>query len=354
MVLAKASSFRMTAISPFPSRTRLIDSIGHKLPGVVLVAIITAAAYGFRQLPGMAAVSPMFSAILIGMAFANFTTVPQHALPGVDMLGKKLLRVAVALLGLQLTLTQVFDVGATGMALLATIVVATYCFTLAAGRALGVDAGLTKLLAAGTSICGASAIAAANSVERAEDGDVSYAVACVTLFGTFSIVLYPLIASALGLDAMAFGFWTGASVHEVAQVVVTGFQHGTEAGEMSVVVKLSRVLLLAPLLIAVALLAARRHRSTGSGSLAPSQILPFFVLCFILLMLANTMTLVPEAVRQPIIGLTPVVLTAALGALGLGTRFGALRERGARPLLLAALATMFISFASLMALPLLG
>lgn len=336
------------------SGANVIQSVDRMLPGCILVLIVTAAAFGFRQIPGLHAVNPMFIAILIGVTFANVTSVPRQALPGIEFLGKKLLRFAVALLGLQLTLAQVFDVGATGMLLLAAVVVSTYGFTLLAGRLLGIDPGLTRLLAAGTSICGASAIAAANAAEQAADEDVSYAIACITLFGTLAIVIYPMLASLLDMGALDFGFWTGASVHEVAQVVVTGFQRGAEAGELSVVVKLSRVLLLAPLLVTVALLVARRKRATGSVPLGPGQILPFFVLCFILLMLAHTAGLVPESARRVIVEVTPVMLTAALGALGLGTSFSALRERGSRPLLLAALATVFISSSSLLMLPLLG
>lgn len=325
------------------------------LPGVTLVAIVTGAAYGLRQVPGLSALNPMFSAMVVGMLFANFTTVPPLAVPGVQLLGKKMLRLAVALLGLQLTLAQVFEVGITGMLLLALIVALTYGFTLLAARWLGVSPGFARLLAAGTSICGASAIAAANSVEQAREEDVSYAIACVTLFGTLAIVLYPMVATLVDMDVLAFGFWTGASVHEVAQVVATGFQHGPEAGEFAVVVKLSRVLLLAPVLITAALLASRRLRKDASGMpLQKSQIFPVFVAGFIVLMLANTAGIVPEAIRGGIVQTTPVMLTAALGALGVGTRFEALRAKGARPLLLAALATAFISSAALLALPVLG
>ncbi|WP_233713984.1 YeiH family protein [Aquamicrobium zhengzhouense] len=334
--------FQLTAFPP------LVDRL---LPGFTLVAIVTAAAYGLRQMPGFSGFSPMFSAILIGMVFANFTSVPAQAVPGVSLMGKKLLRLAVAFLGLQLTLTQIGEVGLAGMLAISFVVLSTYTFTVIAAPLLGVDAGLGRLLAAGTSICGASAIAAANAVEQAKDEDVSYAVACVTLFGTIAIAAYPVIARMMELDAFAFGFWTGASVHEVAQVVATGFQLGDQAGEMSVVVKLSRVLLLAPLLMAVAFLAHRRTNRKGA-SVSTGSIVPVFVIGFIVLMLANTAGIVPEMIRTCIVQATPVALTAALGALGLGTSFKALKARGIRPLLLAGIASVFISVLSVAMLPL--
>lgn len=341
-------------ISISSSRSQFFAGLDRLLPGITLVAIVTGAAYGLRQVPGLSAVNPMFSAMVIGMLFTNFTTVPSPAVPGIQLLGKRMLRLAVALLGLQLTVAQVFEVGARGMLLLALIVALTYGFTLLAARWLGVSPGLARLLAAGTSICGASAIAAANSVEQAREEEVSYAIACITLFGTLAIVFYPMAAALLGMDGLAFGFWTGASVHEVAQVVATGFQRGDEAGEFAVVVKLSRVLLLAPLLVAAVLLASRRRSGEGGAALDKAQMFPVFVAGFIALMLANTAGIVPEAIRGSIVQATPVMLTAALGALGLGTRFGALRANGTRPLLLAALATAFICAASLLALPVLG
>lgn len=221
------------------------------------MAVVTAAAYGLRQVPGLSTFSPMISAIFIGMLYANFTTVPAPALPGIRLCGKKLLRLAVALLGFQLTIWQVASLGVSGMAALCALVAGTYAFVLLAGRLLGVDARLTRLLEAGTSICGASAVAAANSLEGSRDEDVSYAVASVTLFGTVAMLLYPVIGVALGLDDRQYGFWIGGAVHEVAQVVAAGFQHGTEAGEFSVVVKLSRVLLLAPVLITASVLLSR-------------------------------------------------------------------------------------------------
>ncbi|MHA6732256.1 YeiH family protein [Devosia sp. A369] len=345
--------FIVTPMSYSSDADTRLDRYKGLVPGITLVAIVTAAAYGLRQVPGMSSISPMISAIFIGMLFANFTTVPTLALPGVALFGKKALRLAVALLGLQLTIGQVMEVGVAGMAVLAVLVAGTYGLTLALARPLGVDAGLARLLAAGTAICGASAVAAANAVQKGSDEDVSYAVATVTLFGTLAMLLYPLLGSLMGLEANAYGFWIGSSVHEVAQVVAAGFQAGTEAGEHSVVVKLSRVLLLAPLLITMSVLLNRGSSAKG-GSLSPAQILPVFVVGFMLCMLANSFNLVPGVIRDVLVQLTPILLTAALGALGLGTRFTALREKGVRPLVLAAAASAFIATASLVLMPWVG
>lgn len=339
MRVIPAASFRVGPAT-------LLRHMGEVLPGLILVAMVTAAAYGLRLLPGLAVLSPMIWAILIGIVIANVTGVSPAAHGGIAVSGKKLLRLSVALLGLQLTVTQLGDIGAGGLAVIAAAVVSTYCFTLLLGRLLGVHPSLTRLIAAGTSICGASAIAAANAVERAREDHVTYAVAGITLFGTAAMFLMPVMGAALGLDALQHGLWAGASVHEVAQVVAAGYQAGPEAGDFSVAVKLTRVLTLAPMLIAVGLFLSRSRQTQGEGGtgrIGLTQALPVFVLAFLALVLANSFGLVPSAVREPLVQATPIMLTAALGALGLNTRFSQLGEHGLKPMLLAGLASLFIA-----------
>lgn len=318
------------------------SAVAGYVPGLVLVAVITASAYGLRHLPFFSALSPMISAIFVGMLFANTVGFSTEANAGVGIAGKKLLRLAVALLGLQLTFGQLASIGITGLAFAAAALALTFFFALWMGRILGIDRKLTLLLAAGTSVCGASAIAGANAVAKADGEDVSYAVACITLSGTVAMFLYPFLQSILGLGAHAYGLWIGLSVHEVAQVVGAGFQGGEVAGQTAVVAKLARVMMLAPLVVGIAVLAAgpahdrSRHRNG-------MQVLPTFILGFLLLAMLNSSGLLPEQLRAPIVAFTPVLLTAAMGALGLGTNFSKLRQRGLRPLVLSGLATLFIA-----------
>src|ERR1700688_3688295 len=225
------------------------------LPGLLLTSVVAASAYGLRQLPGMATFSPMILAILVGIAFHNLVGIPAIAKPGVAFSLRRLLRIAIILLGLQLTITQVIEVGGRGLGIIAATLVATFAFTVWMGKLLGVDRKLAQLIAAGTSICGASAVIATNTVTNAHDEDVAYAVACVTVFGSVAMFAYPLLPGLLHLDPHAFGLWTGASVHEIAQVVAAAFQDGQKAGEVGTVAKLSRVMLLAPIIIAIGLMA---------------------------------------------------------------------------------------------------
>ncbi|MBT1159654.1 YeiH family putative sulfate export transporter [Aminobacter anthyllidis] len=308
---------------------------------MVLVGVITASAYGLRHLPFFSALSPMISAIFVGMLFANTVGFSPEANAGLGIAGKKLLRLAVALLGLQLTFGQLASIGVTGLAVAAAALVLTFSFTVWMGRVLGIDRKLALLLAAGTSVCGASAIAGANAVAKADDEDVSYAVACITLFGTIAMFLYPLLQAILGLDPYEYGLWIGLSVHEVAQVVGAGFQGGEVAGQTAVVAKLARVMMLAPLVVGIAALAA--IPADASLPRKGMQVIPTFIVGFLLLTMLNSSGLVPEQLRAPIVVVTPVLLTAAMGALGLGTNLSKLRRRGFRPLVVSGLATLFIA-----------
>src|ERR1700676_2583057 len=237
-----------------PSATQRWDS---RLPRLFLTSIVAGAACAVRQLPGMATFSPMILSIVIGIAFHNIVGTAAWAKQGVTFSLRRLLRIAIMLLGLQLTATQVIEVGGRGLGIIAATLLATFAFTVWLGRVLGVERKLAQLIAAGTSICGASAVIATNTVTDAHDEDVAYAVACVTVFGSIAMFAYPLLPGLLHLDPRGFGLWSGASIHEIAQVVAAAFQDGQQAGEFATVAKLSRVMLLAPMVMAIGLLTAR-------------------------------------------------------------------------------------------------
>ena len=322
----------------WPIRNSYLDYV----PGLAVVSIITAAAFLLHEL---VLLSPMMIAIILGIA-VNAVIGPRPALSaGTSLAGKRLLRISVALLGLQLTFDDIVDIGLGGVAVAGIALISTYLFTLLLGRLLKVDRRLTHLLAAGTSICGASAIAASNTIIRGRDEDVSYAIGCITIFGTISMLCLPLLQEWLNLAPRVYGVWVGASIHEVAQVVGAAFQGGQEAAHVGVVTKLTRVMMLAPLIVIVGSLA----RSRGSYPTADRPaIMPAFILAFIVLAAANSFDLVPGQLHKPLVAVTPVLLTAALGALGLGTDFKKLKAEGAQPLLLAMASGVFVALSALL------
>ncbi|WP_245429613.1 YeiH family protein [Mesorhizobium sp. DCY119] len=324
------------------------------VPGLALTVTIAATGFVLREIPGVSVFSPMILAIVIGIAFHNLVGTPAVAKAGVVFSLRRVLRLAIILLGLQLTAAQIAEVGATGIAIIALTLVSTFIFTVRLGRMLGVERKLAELIAAGTSICGASAVIATNTVTRAPDEDVAYAVACVTVFGSIAMFAYPLLPGLLGLDAHAYGLWAGASIHEIAQVVAAAFQDGQQAGEFGTVAKLSRVMLLAPVVLSLGLMATRRAKRNGNSQMTAKAPVPWFVLGFIAMVAFNSAVTIPSEAKSMIVMATTFMLSIALAAMGLETDIAKLRAKGFRPLLLGLAAFLFIATFSLVMIKLVG
>jgi uncharacterized integral membrane protein (TIGR00698 family) len=202
---------------------------------------------------------------------------------------------------------------------------------------------LTELIAAGTSICGASAVIAVNAVTDGSDEDVAYSVGTVTLFGTASMFLYPALVHVLHLTPSSFGLWAGASIHEVAQVVAAAFQDGKISGQIGTISKLSRVMLLAPVALALAL----RSASKTSTTFDIKQItIPWFVLGFVAMVGVSSLNIIPAHIRTTLITIDQFLLCVSLAAMGLETHFDKLKNLGAKPMILAACAWIFIAVVS--------
>jgi len=329
------------------SNTRLLSG-SSLVPGLLLTVTIATAAFVLRNLSGITALSRLIISIVLGLAYRNtFGTSPVFR-PGVAFSMRRILRFAIILLGLQLSLSQILEVGGAGLAIIASTLAATFLFTLWLGRRLRVDRKLAELIAAGTSICGASAVVATNTVTRASDEDVAYAVGCVTVFGSASMLLYPALQGLLQLTPHAFGLWAVASVHEIAQVVAAAFQNGTDSGNFGTIAKLSRVMLLAPMILALGWFSAGKRRANSKQAATRQSLpVPWFVRGFVTMMLFNSLDLIPQLDKAYLVQTTTFLLAAALAAMGLETNVGKLRAKGWRPLLVGAGSWLFISIFSL-------
>ncbi|MCL2716731.1 MAG: YeiH family protein [Alphaproteobacteria bacterium] len=317
------------------------------LPGVALTFVIALLALGLRQIPGVAMFSSLILAIMIGIAFHNIVRTPVVAIPGVKFSMRRILRFSIILYGLQLTATQVASVGMQGFLAISFILASTFLFTVKVGRLMGVERKLAELVGAGTAVCGAAAVVATNTVTDGSEEDVAYGVACVTVYGTIAMFLYPLLPALLHLDPRAYGLWSGSSIHEVAQVVAASMQNGQVSGEFALIAKLTRVALLAPLVLSLGFLRARRQGS-GPGANRGSAPLPWFVFGFLAMVAVNSLFSIPPEWKQPIITYaTPFLLSMATAAMGLETDIRKLRAKGLRPLLLGGLASVFAALLAL-------
>jgi len=283
-------------------------------------------------------------AIVLGMTIRNTVGVPPAMQDGIRFSMRRLLRLAIMLLGFQISMSQLWQVGGLGFLIVVATLVCTFFFTVWLGRRLGVCPKLTELIAAGTSICGASAVVATNTVTEGSDEDVAYAIAVITALGTASILLYPLAAVAMGMPSPSYGLWTGASIHEIAQVIAAAFQGGSVSAQYGAISKLSRVVLLAPVVFTLGYFAAKRRSAEGNCAKVPT---PWFLVGFLAMIAVHSMGL-PDAVwTARLLTANQFLMAVALAAMGLETSVAKLRAAGLRPFLVGMGAWGFISVLSL-------
>ncbi|MEJ7649510.1 MAG: putative sulfate exporter family transporter [Nakamurella sp.] len=325
------------------------------LPGLTLVAVATGIAWvAHLALPQ---VSPLTFGLLLGILLGNTGLVREVFRPGLQIAARRLLRLGIVVLGLRLSLTQVAALGVPMLVVVVVTVGIAFGGTLLLARVFGLsrDAGL--LLATGFSICGASAVAAMNGVTRSKESDVVTAISLVTLFGSAAILVLPALQGPLGLDDHHFGLWTGASVHDVAQTVAAASVAGPVALAAAIVVKLTRVVLLAPM-VAIAAVVQRRRSSTDStadGEISTRPpLLPLFVAGFLLAVAARTTGVLPSSVLGVAQAVETGLLTASMIGLGTSVRLRTLIRTAGRSALVGLLSWILIAGVALVGVHLAG
>lgn len=301
-------------------------------------------------------VSPLVVAVLFGVVAANVGLVRPPMLVGLKWSARHGLRAGIVLVGLRLSLRDVAHLGPRALAAVLVVVVATFFGTRWLGKRLGLSPGLSLLVATGYSICGASAIAATEPFADATEEEVAYSIALVTICGTLAIAVLPATASLLHMSDAYFGAWVGASVHDVGQVVATASTRNAVALEAAVIVKLTRVALLAPLLAAVSFSYRRRQRQSidGTAAVAASEvhptklppILPLFIVMFLVAVAVRTTGIIPEIWIARIKNLETLLLGMGLVGLGAGVSLAKLRAVGGRPLVLGLLSWVLVAAVS--------
>ncbi len=339
-----------TSVVPSARRPRRRHGV---LPGLLVAGVAAAAGYLVNQ--WVSAAGPLVVAILLGVLLSACGGRRPVLQPGLRFAATTLLRIGVVLLGLQLVVADVAGLGVGPIVVIVLSVALTFVVTRWTGRLLGLSAARSLLVATGVAICGASAVAAMNQVADGEDDDVVTAVAVVTVLGTVSIVALPTLGALFGLDDVLVGMWAGASVHEVGQVVAIGGMAGAAALSAAVVIKLFRVLLLAPLVAAVAV--ARRSANSGGstnsgGEARKLPILPWFVVGFVAMAAVRGTGWLPAGVLTATSAAGTMLLAAALFALGTAVDLRAIARGGRRALTAGAVGTVVLMTTTLLGLAL--
>ena len=304
-------------------------------------------------------VSAVAIAIILGILIRNLVSIPDSCKPGTSFAVKRILRIGIGLMGAQLSLGQVLKTGATSVLVVAICIVLAILVVRFISMRMGMSDRLGTLLGVGTSICGVSAIVATAPVIEAREEETSLAVGTITVFGLLAVLLYPLLGRLWGLSDTFFGTWAGTAVNDTSQVVATGLIYSQRAGEIATVVKLTRNLFMAPVIVALSWFYLKRRqaegRSKGSGKgIKLHQVVPIFVLGFIGMAILNSLGAFPPAIRQGIQTVSQFLIVCALAGVGLETHVVAMKKIGLRPFYAGLCAAAFMAVVSFILISLTG
>lgn len=325
----------------------LKDAILAPIPGLLLAIAITAAAIRLGDVDYVKNhlhLGAMLLVILLGMLWKNILPPPKWALPGIVVAQKPILRLGVALLGFKLSLGELISIGAPALVVVILGTCAALAFGWWFGKAMGLNDRLAPVLAVGGAVCGASAILAAETTVKAEQQDVAASIGVITLYGTLGIVLYPILGRTLHMVPFLYGVWTGASLHETAQVVAAGAALGVE--KVATVVKLVRIAMLAPIVFYL----AWWMRQKGGEAKAKVPLLPWFLVLFLVFTLLNSSTIF--GLSQPLLSKDFVghindanvwILAIGMAGVGLQTGFKDLKKAGWMTILVGGAQWVFLS-----------
>jgi len=327
--------------------------------GLGLTAALAAVSLVLAPLPGLRVLGPLSVALLLGIAWRATLDVAHHHRTGVRFSARTLLRWGVILMGVRLNFALVAQAGPRVLALDVLIVVAGLLGISLLGKRAGLSSGLRIAVAFGSSICGASAIGAIVPLAGVSEEETSIAVGICGVLGTVGVVLYTVGAPLLHLTHTQYGVLTGSTLHEVAQVIAAAFAQGPVSGDLGTIVKLTRVLLLAPAALALTVIIAVRDgqaRQGEGGILAGLRHVPvpYFVFGFIGVAALTTMGLIPTALSGLMLQASTFLFLMAMAAMGLQVDLGSVRRTGLPALAVAAVGWVALAGLSRALIALLG
>ncbi len=312
--------------------------------GIALAGAIAAAALAAARLPWIVhlGLSSLTLSIVIGIVAGNtfFKMIAPYTATGVDFSKSMLLRAGIILYGFRITFQQIAGVGWEGILIDLLMVTLTLLLAVQLGkRVFKLDYQSSILIGAGSAICGAAAVMATEPVVRGQAHKVSVAVATVVVFGTLAMFTYPLVYPYLHLSEQYYGIFVGSTIHEVAQVVAAGKSVSDAAASTAVIEKMLRVMMLAPFLLVLSSFSQGEGKAKGKSHIT----IPWFAVLFIAASAVNSLHFLPAALVDGLLQIDNVLLTTAMAALGLRTHVGAIRQAGAKPLMLATFLFAFLT-----------
>lgn len=314
------------------------------IPGFFLVAaiaILARFAGAYAPLVG----GPVFG-MLFGMVIA-FWKRPIVFEPGILFASKKILQLSVILLGFEMNLFKVFEVGIQSLHIMFFTLSAAFITAWIVGRYLNLEKNTSILIGVGTAICGGSAIAATAPVISATDKDVAYSISTIFLFNIAAVFIFPFIGHLLGMSDIGFGMWAGTAINDTSSVVAAGYSYSNEAGNFATIVKLTRTLMIVPITLILAIFTARKNANNTNFSLL--KIFPWFILGFLVASIISTTGVLGPALGAALAQTGKFFIIMAMAAIGLNTNVKLLINNGINPLLLGLSCWIAIAVVSIVA-----
>ena len=310
------------------------------VPGILLTAALAFLANGAAALIPGGVISGSVIALLLGMALNPLVSKFGIFTGGIRLTSKQVLRLAIVLMGLTLSFSQVFEVGRYSLFVMCFTLLAAFGGGWLLGRLFGMNWKLSGLISAGTGICGGSAIAAIAPTIEAEDRDVAYAISATFLFDILMVILFPIAGQYFGMSDMGFGLWAGTAVNDTSSVVAAGYAFSDAAGAYSMIVKLTRTLSIIPTVLIFSLIHSRKKAKENTpvsgkktGKVQIRKIFPFFILLFLLMVAIKSTGFLPAVITENVSAFSKFFMVMALGAIGLKTNFKDMTKSGFKPML---------------------
>lgn len=328
--------------------------LAETLHGILIAMLFALSALYLGSLPLLKStgLSPLIIAIFMGMIYANTLrhTLPASWLPGIQFTATRLLRLAIVLYGFRLTYHEVLGLGWQVLILDLLVIITTLGLSWFIGtKLLKMDRDTSLLVGAGSAICGAAAVMATEGTLQSESHKSAAAVATVVLFGTVAMLLYPVVYTHgwLGLTDKQFGIWSGATIHEVAQVAAASMMAGGDiSGADAVLVKMGRVLFMAPVLLFLGGL-LQYFATTENKQTLSKPPLPWFIFYFIVVVGINSAQLFPETMVNVITQFDQFLLVAAMAALGIESTWQKISASGIKAFILASILFIWLTLSGL-------
>ena len=316
----------------------------NKLPGIALAAVSAVPAWYIGKL--VPVVGCPVLGILFGMILA-FWKRPELLNEGVSYTSKKLLQYSIILLGFDMNLFNVFKTGKQTLVLMAFTLTASFLTAFFVGKLLKLDGNTKTLIGVGSSICGGSAIAATAPVIHADDEEVAQSISTIFLFNVIAAFLFPFLGHVFGMSDQSFGLWAGTAVNDTSSVVAAGYTFSNAAGNLAVIVKLTRTLMIVPVTLVLAIYTSHKAKGKEKGSYSLVKIFPWFVLGFIAASVINTFVALPAGIGSFLAQAGKFVIVMAMAAIGLNTNLVKLVKNGGKPILLGGICWAVLAVTSI-------